>query len=120
MALSYVEEMRRNKETPSLRCYEVLVLVLCNNIKYDQVVNIVDDNFYRAENLYCYWIRSRHNTTSFSWALGEPIRSFSPNISDIPDILDLKEVIQHLVSNGRVHLQFRRVIMAKRIHMEKA
>ncbi|WOG84079.1 hypothetical protein DCAR_0103259 [Daucus carota subsp. sativus] len=52
MALSYVEEMRRNKETPSLRCYEELVPVLCNNIKYDEVFNIVDDTQSEMEDLF--------------------------------------------------------------------
>ncbi|KAL1814105.1 hypothetical protein ACET3Z_024170 [Daucus carota] len=135
MALSYVEEMRRNKETPSLRCYEELVLVLCSNSKYDEVVNIVDDTIrdgrplstfignllllhsFKAENLYYYWIRSRHNTTSFSWALGGLIRAFSPYISDIPDIEDLEEVIQQLfpMDTFTYNLLIRRVIMAKRI-----
>ncbi|KAL8096458.1 pentatricopeptide repeat-containing protein At1g71210, mitochondrial [Apium graveolens] len=144
MALSYVKEMKRENKTPSLRCYEELVLVLCNNNKYDEVVDVVDDTIrdgrtlstfignllllhsFRAENLYYYWVRSRHNTTSFSWEIGELIRAFSPYITDIPDIEDLEEVIQQLFPMDvfTYNLLIRRVIMAKRIpsgrRMERA
>lgn len=139
MALRYVKEMKRDNETPSLRCYEELVLVLCNNKKYDEVVNVVDDTIrdgrtlstfignllllhsFRAENLYYYWVRSRHNTTRFSWEIGELIRAFSPYVSDIPDIEGLEEVIQQLFPMDvfTYNLLIRRVIMAKRIPNER-
>lgn len=139
MAYNYVKEMKSNNVVPSLRCYEELVLVLCNHKKYDTVVNIVDDSIrdgrtlstfignllllhsFRAENLYYYWVRSRHSTTRFSWELGELIRAFSPYISDIPNMEDLEEVIQQLfpLDAFTYNLLIRRVIMAKRIPSDR-
>ncbi|XP_057954354.1 pentatricopeptide repeat-containing protein At1g71210, mitochondrial [Malania oleifera] len=114
IALEILREMRVNGVTPSLQCYEELVLSLCLCKRYDAVVNIVYDlegtrhhissfignvlllHSLKSKELYEAWVCSRgaHDETSSRCSiLGQLIGAFSGRMTINQNIEGLEEVI---------------------------
>lgn len=43
IALEFLKEMKENKVTPSMECYELLIKLLCSDGRYDTVVTLINE-----------------------------------------------------------------------------
>ncbi|KAL3642876.1 hypothetical protein CASFOL_013691 [Castilleja foliolosa] len=113
-ASQILEDMKINKVTPSIECYEELIKLYCDSGQYHKAVEILNDmtqigrpvssfignvflmHALRTKKLYYAWVSSsrEQNLTPASWTLGHLIGFFSGCIEENYDDEDMENLIK--------------------------
>nr|POE55027.1 pentatricopeptide repeat-containing protein [Quercus suber] len=115
IALEFLRESRNNGVVPGTDCYEVLILMLCSNKRYDMVINLINDlektgrhvtsfigntlllHSLKTQDLYDTWVHLKevqNDKSSDSSLLGLLIGAFSGRVRVSHHVKYLEEVIE--------------------------